>query len=75
MNEKTRFILAIGVLALYFVQGIIKAFQPSFPYVEAIAAEGAIAAYYFTTKTISNMNQAKYVKDPPCPPEVNDSEK
>ena len=60
MGEKTRFYLAIGVLCMYFIQGIIKAFLPEFPYVEAIAAEGAIAGYFFTVKTVSNMNQAKY---------------
>lgn len=58
--ESSRFQLALGCLALYFVEGILKALLPSFPYVEAIAAEGAVAAYYLTTKTISNINKAKY---------------
>lgn len=67
IDDKTRFKLAVGCLAIYFIQGIIKAFLPEFPYVEAIAAEGAVVAYFLTTKTLSNMNQAKYVQ--PGPPE------
>jgi hypothetical protein len=59
-TESSRFQLTIGCLALYFVEGILKALLPSFPFVEAIAAEGAVAAYYLTTKTISNINKAKY---------------
>lgn len=59
-TESSRFQLAIGCIALYFVEGVIKALLPAFPYVEAIAAEGAVAAYYLTTKTISNINKAKY---------------
>lgn len=55
MTEATRFKLAIGVLAMYFVQGIIKAFLPAFPLLEIIAAEGAVVAYYFTVRTVQDV--------------------
>lgn len=59
MKESTRFKLAIGVLAMYFAQGIIKAFLPGFPLVEIIAAEGAVVAYYFTVRTIQDVQEIK----------------
>jgi hypothetical protein len=66
-SEQTRFKLAIGIIALYFIEGIVKALMPAFPFTEAIAAEGAVCAYYFTVRTINDVKQMKY--DAPCPPE------
>jgi hypothetical protein len=57
MKESTRFKLAIGILAVYFVQGLIKAFLPEFPLIEVIAAEGAVVGYYFTVRTIQDVKQ------------------
>ena len=54
MKESTRFKLAIGILAIYFVQGLIKAFLPGFPLIEVIAAEGAVVAFYFTVRTVQD---------------------
>ena len=57
MKESTRFKLAIGILAIYFVQGLIKAFLPGFPLIEVIAAEGAVVAFYFTVRTVQDVKE------------------
>jgi hypothetical protein len=45
---------------MYFVQGIIKALMPTFPLIEIISAEGAIAGFYFTVRTVQDVKQAGY---------------
>ena len=67
MKESTRFKLAIGILGLYFVEGITKALLPGFPIEVIVGAEGAIVLYYFSAKTLDNIKAAKYN----CPPVVN----
>jgi len=59
-TEKTRFKLAVGCLALYFIEGIVKALMPGFPIEIVVGAEGFIAGYYFTIKTVDNIKTAKY---------------
>lgn len=60
MNEATRFKLAIGMLALYFVQGLLGAFVKGFPIEIVMGGQGAIALYYFTIRTVNDVKAMKY---------------
>lgn len=60
MNEATRFKLAIGLISLYFIQGIIKAFLREFPIEIVMGGEGIVAGYYFTVRTVNDVKAMKY---------------
>lgn len=59
MTNQTRFKLALGMLGLYMAEGVLKSLLPGFPIELIVGAQGFIAAYYFTVKSVTDVNQLK----------------
>ncbi len=59
MTEQTRFKYGLIFVAIVFVEALIEAFLPGFPFVEAIAAQGAAVGVYTVTKTVNNDTKVK----------------
>jgi len=57
--KQSRLKLAIGMLALYLFEGILKAIFNGFPIEVVMGGQGFIAAYYFTVRTVSDNAIAK----------------
>jgi len=55
----TRLKLTIGLIALIFVEFILKHFLPGAPFAEAVAAEVAIGGWYLEKKTRDNLARVR----------------
>jgi formylmethanofuran dehydrogenase subunit C len=59
VTEQTRFKYGLVFVGIVFVEGMVKAFLPGFPFVEAIAAQGAAVGVYTVAKTANNESKVK----------------
>lgn len=57
---QTRFKIALITVALFLIEGAIKAFAPIFPLTEVLAAQGLVVGAYFGAKTANNITEVKY---------------
>ena len=53
-TEQTRFKLNLIFIGIVFIEGIITAFFPAFPFVAAIGAQGGALGVYTVSKTVNN---------------------
>ena len=51
-TEQTRF--KLNLIFIVFIEGIITAFVPAFPFVSAISAQGGALGVYTVAKTVNN---------------------
>ena len=58
-TEQTRFKYGLIFVAIVFVEGLITAFLPGFPFIEAISAQGAAVGVYTVSKTSNNNARTK----------------
>jgi len=60
VGQNLSFKLTIGIIALYFIEALIKAAWPAFPLVEAYTAEGAVVGAWFTKRAVTDTKGYKY---------------
>jgi hypothetical protein len=57
--DQTRFKYGMIFVAVVFIEGVLKAFLPAFPFLEAIAAQGGAFGVYTVAKSVNNQASIK----------------
>lgn len=57
--DQTRFKYGLVFVGIVFVEGLIKAFIPGFPFIEAISAQGGAFGVYTIAKSANNQASIK----------------
>jgi len=61
--KQTRFKLTAGVVALFFIEGLCRAFFPGFPLTEVVAAQGLALGGFLGAKTTNNIKYKQFEEE------------
>lgn len=59
-TEHLRYHVGQQACLLFLIEALLKLLLPAFPFTELIVAQGSVVGGFYTVKTISNINKAKY---------------
>jgi hypothetical protein len=63
-SEKTRLKLALIIIGVIFIEAVLRAIWPSFPFMEAVGAQVGVYGGYAWAKTADNQTTLKANIDP-----------
>jgi hypothetical protein len=67
VGQNLSFKLTIGLLALFFLEGMIKLIFEAFPLTEVLTAQGLAAGSWFTKRAFTDTKGFKYGNQTPKP--------
>jgi hypothetical protein len=65
-GDKSRLRLTLLLIAVAFVEALVRAVWPSFPITELYSIQSIAFGGYMTVRTISNIDEAKYANGTKC---------